>query len=354
MPSIADIGKQLLDLVPVQGKLQDDAPYRQENKYWRITLPYALSVVNAEKSNSIGSVLSKLGGFDNASLAGKTVSGAKGATPGTVFFPVNPESLTISTPFAAVATPTVGGVVEEHSGAVFYNITIRGNTGVIPGISYLNGTLISALSNPKSLLQQGLDVVRGVGSGAVAGAPTGRPNAATAPLVSPNALGGFGQNTIDQANSIAKGVQSLFGGEKGPIAKENTAQTGYEAIHEIYRLLWRYHELKRQGAALQLRFVNFKDGNMYDCLVENFTVSRDKSRPHLYSYTIQLKGWNIKGSKTPASIIADVSGEARLAALGVSGEASAKAKIFRAINGAKGILNGSRGLMNAVANDLRF
>lgn len=350
-----DLATKLLDVLPVSGKLSEDAPYRQENKYWRVTLPYALSVINAEKANSIGSVLAKVGGFDNASLAGKTVSGSKAATPGTLFFPVNPESLSISTPFAAVATPTVGGVVEEHSGAVFYNITIRGNTGVIPGISYLNGTLISGLSNPKSLLQAGLDLVRGGPSAAAAaGKPTGRPNAATAPLISPNALGGFGQNTIDQANSIAKSAQSLFGGEKGPIAKEDTAQAGYEAIHEIYRLLWRYHELKRQGAALQLRFVNFKDANMYDCLVENFTVSRDKSRPHLYTYTIVLKGWNIKGAKAPASVIADLSGEARLAALGVSGEASAKAKIFRAINGAKGILNGSRGLMNAVANDLRF
>src|SRR6185369_1371883 len=47
----------------------------------------------------------------------------------TMFLPIAPSNLTISTGFATNAIPTLYGTVEEHSPVRYYDITIEGTTG---------------------------------------------------------------------------------------------------------------------------------------------------------------------------------------------------------------------------------
>lgn len=272
-------------------------PYTIQYGNWYKSIPYAMRVVSTDPGADINEVA-------------------------VFFFPVNPESINISTPFASVITPTLGGIVQEHSGPVFYNITISGTTGVLPGINYNDGNALSPDED-------------------------GRPLAAQEGLISPNALGGFGANTINAINSI---VSTITGVSSPVVDGSRNKKSGYTAFHVLYKFLWWYHFAKSQGGQQQLKFVNYKDNNQYDIAIQNFALTRDKTSPHLYRYSIQIKAWNLEESDKFPSLSADDLA-AQLKALGLDEGPSAKAELFRVINDTKSVLNGAAGLLNAGASD---
>lgn len=272
-------------------------PYTIEYGNWYQSIPYALRVVSTNPSADIDEIA-------------------------VFFFPVNPESINISTPFAAVITPTLGGIVQEHSGPVFYNITINGTTGILPANNYNDGTFLTPEDNL-------------------------RPTAAGDSFISPEALGGFGQNTINAINSI---VSTITGISSKVVDGTRNQKSGYTAFHVLYKFFWWYHFAKSQGSQQQLKFVNYKDNNQYDIVVQNFSLTRDKGSPHLYRYSIQLKAWNLEESDTFPALSADDQA-AQLAALGLDEGPSVKADLFRVINDTKSVLNGAAGLLNAGASD---
>jgi hypothetical protein len=94
--------------------------------------------------------------------------------------------------------------------------------------------------------------------------------------------------------------------------------------------------------------MNYKDNNMYDCVVTNFGLTRDKSRPHLYQYSISLKAWRLKTVDGPVP----ASDPNRLANLGLDETPSLKASLFRVITETKTALNAAANLLNTAAQDL--
>jgi len=280
-------------------------PYNIRNENWFKSIPYALRIVNLPGQGGIvGPVQEK---------------------PMHFFFPVNPESVSINTPYAVVVTPTLGGIVQEHSGAVFYNITLSGTTGVIPELDYTTGIPRAADTEL-------------------------RPTVSDGNLINSGAAGGFGQNTINLINSA---VSAITGTSSKMVDSSRNRKSGYTEYHVLYKFIWLYNYAKANGAKYQLRFVNYKDNNQYDCVVQNFSLSRDKSRPHLYQYTIQLKAWRLG---TADQFVGETgeSLKARLKSLGLSDEPSVKALAFRAITSTKTVLNSASGLLNAAAQDLAF
>lgn len=272
-------------------------PYQIKYENWYKTIPYALRIVDL---NANGELLNQM----------------------RFFFPVNPESININTPFAAVVTPTIGGVVQEHSGAVFYNITISGTTGVTPDLDHSTGVP----RNPENET---------------------RNTASTGSVIPAGIAGGFGASTINAINSA---VSAITGTSSKMVDGKRNRTSGYTAFHMLYKFIWLYHFAKSNGAKQQLRFINYKDNNQYDCVVTNFTLSRDKSQPHLYRYSIQLKAWKLNGADSiPGFSTAD-----RLKSLGLDENPSVKAIAFRAINNTKTVLNKAAGLLNAAAQDLAF
>jgi hypothetical protein len=161
---------------------------------------------------------------------------------GFFYFPINPETLRITTPFAVSVTPTANGVVQEHSGTVFFMISLRGNTGVLPGSSYDN---LNLREKPGTRIRTSI------------------------------------HQTDEQINYY-----------KNEHIK-NINKGGYTAYHTLYNVLLRYSEIKKQGSKLQLQFMNFKDNMVYNVAVTNFDLTRDKSQPHLYNFSIEMKGWNL-------------------------------------------------------------
>ncbi len=293
-----------------QANPRTTTPYNVRYENWYRTIPYALRIVSFAQ------------GTGNPLILGGSSSPSENDTPMHFFFPVNPESISINTPFATVVTPTIGGIVQEHSGAVFYNITISGTTGVIPEIDHSTGIPRAA---DKEL----------------------RPLAANDGLVNPNVIGGFGQNAINAINSA---VSAITGTSSKMVDHSKNRKSGYTAFHVLYKFIWLYHFAKSNGAPVQLRFMNYKDNNMYDCVVTNFNLNRDKGRPHLYQYTIQLKAWKLTNvHQAPLFSLKD-----RLKSLGLDEGPSVKALAFRVINDTKTVLNNAAGLLNAAAQDLVF
>lgn len=278
-------------------------PYTIKYENWFKTIPYALRIISLIEEDD--------GTLDELE-----------DTPKYFFFPVNPESISINTPFATVVTPTLGGIVQEHSGPVFYNITLSGTTGVIPALDHSTGVPRSASAELRPLVSDN-------------------------GLIPSDALGGFGASTI---NTINNAVSAITGTSSKMVGTKQNRKSGYTAFHVLYKFLWLYHFAKSNGAKQQLRFMNYKDNNMYDCVVQNFTLSRDKSRPHLYQYTIQLKGWKLANANQGLSF----SNPDQLSSLGLDEGPSVKALLFRAINDTKTVLNAAAGLLNATAQDLAF
>lgn len=294
-------------------------PYNIRYGSWYKTIPYGFRILTPD----VGDMTKLAAGF--AKYSGVTPKPRPMAKL-KFFFPVNPESITINTPFAVQVTPTLGGIVEEHSGAVFYNISISGSTGVIPEIDYETG-------GPRALNEL-------------------RSTAVGEGLISPGILGGFGKGTINAINSA---VSKFTGVDSKLVDGKRDRKSGYTAFHVLYKFIWLYHHGKAKGSQQELLFVNYKDNNQYKVVVQNFQLSRDKSRPHLYQYTIQMKGWKLE---TDAGELKDqpvtLDPKKRLAELGLDEGPSIKAMAFRVINTTKSTLNTARGLLNTAAQDLAF
>lgn len=260
----------------------------------------------------------------------------------TMFMPINPSNVTISTNFAVNVIPTLYGTVEEHSDVRYYDIVIEGTTGmspkfVKPGFS---GNVISASES-----NDATDVTY------AALALSGR---SAFPIASVGALGGFFSSTVasiqNVLNAAGKAVGAITGSSSKPIETGvYNNQTGYLAFHNLYRFLLKYKkdasgvDSQIPRVAHPLTFFNYKDGNEYDVAVKNFTLRRSTENPMLYYYSITMRGYNIRscgGLKTLEDL------NQRLNDLGLNGvqsssllstitsiSNSAKAVVGSAVNG---------------------
>ena len=118
--------------------------------------------------------------------------------------PINPQAISVSVPFAISLIPTTRGILEEHNGTVFRNISISGTTGVAAGVrTYKAGK----------------------------GMPNLRPRAGTYG-------GGLGAKTIGAVFSLASAVSNLFGGDSPPsltsgIYDSDEINLGYTKLHQL-------------------------------------------------------------------------------------------------------------------------
>lgn len=204
----------------------------------------------------------------------------------TMFLPISPTNLTISTNFATNVVPTLYGTVEEHSEIRYYDISIEGTTGFAPKF---------------------VDPYRGEPSQAYS--VKMRPGRLSVPITKNIAglAGGFFAKTLGTIASAANKAVDLFSDsaskrEKGFL----DANSGYVAFHNLYRFLKKYKDdvsgidaASGSGGTNTLRehpltFFNYKDGNRYDVAVRSFVLRRSADNPMLYYYSIQLRGYNLQ------------------------------------------------------------
>lgn len=218
----------------------------------------------------------------------------------TMFLPIAPSNLTINTPFATNIIPTLYGTVEEHSDVRYFDIQIRGTTGmgptfVEPGAGQDSSILYSRLKKE------------------------GR---STTPVASSITAGGFFAKTLGIANQIKNKASDLLDGSVKPKAGIVPENSGYMAFHNLYRFLLQYKkdasgtsEVTVSRQSHPLTFFNYKDNNQYDVVVRSFTLERSADNPMLYNYSIQLRGYNLRAITSPI----DDSLTQRLKDLGLNG-----------------------------------
>jgi hypothetical protein len=219
--------------------------------------------------------------------------------PFTMFLPINPSNLTISTPFATNIVTTLYGTIEEHSDVRYFDISIEGTTGISPqfvepGHGEDGGTLYQSLRL------------------------SGRSTVSVASSIS---AGGFFSKTLAAVNAVIGKASDLVNGAPKPKTGVFSEQSGYVAFHNLYRFLLNY---KKDAAGVTdetdrtrhpLTFFNYKDNNQYDVIVRSFSLRRSAENPMLYNYSIQLRGYNLSTIQAPISD----SLQNRLAQLGLNG-----------------------------------
>lgn len=249
----------------------------------------------------------------------------------TMFLPISPSNLNITTPFATNIIPTLYGTVEEHSDVRYFDISIEGTTGIAPrfvepGAGTDSSVLFSHLRK------------------------SGR---STTPIASSISAGGFFAKTLGIANQIKNKAADLLDG--GPKAKTgiDTENSGYVAFHNLYRFLLQYKKdaagtsgSTQQRTQHPLTFFNYKDNNQYDVAVRGFTMRRSPDNPMLYNYSIQLRGYNLRAITAPI----DDSLTKRLADLGLNGvdSSSILGDIKSLSSQAKGIMGSFVGGINVL------
>lgn len=215
----------------------------------------------------------------------------------TMFLPISPNNLNITTHFATNIVTTLYGVVEEHSEIRYYDIVISGTTGYAPKYTAPSGTLAAGTLattsiDPKLFVASELDP------------KGGRSTFVNQSVIAPQWTQGFMQQTVSAINNAASTVKNLFDNPNS--AGYSTNASGYVAFHNLYRL---FHAYKKDTAGSNglaaivptmprkthpLQFLNHKDGNMYDCVPRVFTLTRSAESPMLYNYQIVLRAYNLR------------------------------------------------------------
>ena len=236
----------------------------------------------------------------------------------TMYLPISPSNLTITTNFATNLISTLYGTVEEHSPVRYYDISIEGTTGMAP--KYVEPAFNEGVPTEKDG-RKSVTVDVGIGT----------------------KLGGFFQNTLRIINKIKNQASELAGNNV-----EETGiylnQTGYLAFHNLYRFFLKYKkdvssdvDSTKAWHDHPLTFLNYKDNNQYDVVVRSFTLRRSAENPMLYYYNITLRAYNLKTINEKQAAFSE---QERLKQLGLNGVDSSTflSKAKNTANKVKGIL----------------
>lgn len=194
------------------------------------------------------------------------------STPPTSFsiihFDIPPQAIAVNVPFAINVTATNRGVLEEHNGVVFRNISIAGVTG------------ITGSRKPAEFKNR----PTGGALGLVANIFPAATAAVNSLLESPLAKaikGALASKNNDTANAPDFSAEQL--------------NSGYSKFWQLNNFLMVYAEIKKKhdNANIRLIFGSYKDNIEYVVTPLSFDLKRDISQPMMYRYAIQLKGWDI-------------------------------------------------------------
>jgi hypothetical protein len=224
--------------------------------------------------------------------------------------PIPPEALSYQMVSASQLIPTLGGVVEETSPTVFWQIALSGTTGI--GISRPYSDEKDALDKPafgensfRTVLKGGIfsntfnkvinatDAVESAwGQGAEGAFGLLEGLASTGQRYNTSAV----KNYIpeDSAGSkIATAIRldfSRFGPQKP------NATNGYVEIHLLHLFLNAYSSLKEKNPDkdnVSLYFESHKDNMQWQVVIKNFGFQKNAAQPYLYKYNIVLQGFDL-------------------------------------------------------------
>ena len=260
---------------------------------WHQVFPYQFIIMQNKKEDSSGI---KAG---SAQLAIYTL-------------PIPPQALNMRMVSASNVTPTLGGVVEETSANVFWEISLNGTTGVAVGKA---GNLAQqlapdkkgieaswSLDYAKSLLfgdapkvaSKFREVIKTTGElSGIFGALQGAAGKVLGGLDQLDKVTGSGATGgVGAANGMLQ--QALLPSPMFNASSVSRTKNGFGEIQQMQRFLLVYSRLK--GAfpnEFFLKFVMHKTNQQWMCSIKDFQISQNAQNPMLYRYSIQLKCWQV-------------------------------------------------------------
>lgn len=222
--------------------------------------------------------------------------------------PIPPEALNYTMVSASQLIPTLGGVVEETSRTVFWQISLSGTTGI--GISrfyekdkpnnpdgldkpvlgeknfrtVLKGGILANTFNKVVNVADSLQNAWEEGATGAVGLIEGL--ASTAQRYNTSAV----RSSIPEDSVWADiGLDfSRFGTPKP------NATNGYVEIHLLHNFLNAYSNLKEKDPDnTKLYFESQKDNMQWQVIVKNFNFQKNANQPYLYRYSINLQGFDL-------------------------------------------------------------
>lgn len=228
---------------------------------WNGFYPYRLIVIDVTKGNAPikGSAIIR-----TQTLAGSEYVLSQESIGGdwVYNFPITPQSISISDQYAINTMATMRGIIEEHNGVVFKNISMSGTTGIWPqkptiaGIPKQPGIVSSFFGNT---LEASLSTLRQAGK--LAQSATGKGNSTVAQKP---------ENTDSGLTSTGY-YQALFLGqflERYAIAKKNPENKGWRLVLDIQ-----------------------KENQSFVVTPSNFSLQKSQQSPMEYIWSLQLKAW---------------------------------------------------------------
>lgn len=251
--------------------------------------------------------------------------------------PISPSNISITTHFATNIVTTMYGTVEEHSEQRYFDINISGTTGMSP-----THTTYVKLSDLNYASIQPLDLKGKAIADNAANRKRQRASYSAASIITTAAdISGFGRRTANIAETIASQAKDLFGAPRPIGISTENMNTGYMAFHNFYRFLLKYKKYTSSRAPSQLNdfhpltFINWRDGNQYDVVINNFQLLREANNPMLYNYSISMRAYNLKQAGAGSEVV-DAAQVDLLDSLGLNGiKGSAKAWLARKARNAR-------------------
>lgn len=202
--------------------------------------------------------------------------------------PIPPESLVYAMVPASQATASLGGVVEETSETVFWNIMLAGTTGI--AVSRLDTSDNPSFRNTFDATGAISKVVTSVIGGA----------------------SGF----LQTASGVATAFQSAAGGNIGgmfnalagstapaPAFTESAVQSGtstdglsngFSEVHKLHLFLNLYAAAKeRFPDRFRLYFSSVKDNLKWQVVLKNFEFQKNVNQPLQFKYRMAFQGFNM-------------------------------------------------------------
>lgn len=241
-------------------------PYlNPKGELWDKLMPYRLIVIDTTQNNEV------VNGVDPWEVQVSPLgNGTLAFTPmdqsWQFFLPITPQQLSITDSYSINTSATLRGILEEHSGTRFKNITIQGTFGVWPD----RASIVSPPGTP-SILQS-------VFGGTIAAAQ----NVATqfTSII----------NTITTGSAASKPVTVRPGSPQDP---DNGLSTGYYQQLMLTQFLEQYAEAKRNpaNAGWRLVFDIPKQNQSFVVTPVGYTWNENVNRPMEVNYTLQFKAW---------------------------------------------------------------
>jgi hypothetical protein len=233
-----------------------------DGEKWNQLYPYRLVVWDVKTNSIVGGI-----GTAGPALLGTSNNGIEFTlthhpmdSSWIYNFPITPQSISVTDQFAINTTATMRGIVEEHNGVKFKNITMSGTTGIFPNKPTEGGF-------PK---QAGI-------------------------------LGGFGAATEESFNKLkrqaGKLAKAFTNGGNTTLAKkpveEQLKSTGYYQAQLLGQFLERYAMAKKDPANKSWRLVLDipKDSQSFVVTPVGFSLQKSQQAPMEHLWNLQLKAW---------------------------------------------------------------